>query len=124
MEDNLTSLTIKSLQEERIILTRKARLSERAGFKVVHIKGDLVKEQLRQVLNELRLKIADEDMFTRCVICNVLLEGVKKEEAKDKVPPFVYETHNDFVKCGRCGRVYWQGTHWGNVREYIDGIYR
>lgn len=123
-EDSLASLTIKSLQEDRVILTRNARLSEKAGFKVVHIKSDLVKEQLRQVLDKLKLKVSDEEMFTRCVICNVLLEGIKKEGIKDKVPPFVYETHEDFVRCARCGRVYWQGTHWGNVRKYVDGIYR
>ncbi|KPK42291.1 MAG: hypothetical protein AMJ78_03020 [Omnitrophica WOR_2 bacterium SM23_29] len=123
-EDNLVSLTIKSLQEDRVILTRNVRLSERAGFKVVHIKHDLVKEQLKQVLNELKLKIGEEGMFTRCVICNLSLEDVKKEEAEDKVPPFVYKMHDDFVRCPKCGRVYWHGTHWGNVREYINGIYR
>lgn len=123
-EDNLTSLTIKSLQEDRVILTRNVRLSERAGFKVAHIKNDLVKEQLKQVLNELKLKIDEEEMFTRCVICNLLLEEIKKEEAEDKVPPFVYKAHDNFVRCPKCKRVYWHGTHWGNVREYINGIYR
>ncbi len=123
-EDNLVSLAIKSLREDRVILTRNARLSEKAGFKVAHIKSDLVKEQLKYVLGELKLKISDEEMFTRCVLCNVLLEDIEKREAENKVPPFVYETHEDFVRCAKCGRVYWQGTHWGNVREYIDGIYR
>lgn len=123
-EDNMVSLTIKSLQEDRVILTRNTRLSEKAGFRVMHIKSDLVKEQLRQVLDELKLKISDEEMFTRCVICNVLLGDIGKEKAKDKVPPFVYETHEDFVRCVKCGRVYWHGTHWGNVREYVNGIYR
>lgn len=123
-EDNLTSLTIKSLREDRIILTRNARLSERAGFKVLHVKSDLVKEQLKQVLEEFKLKIDRDEMFTRCTICNTLLEEIRKEEAEDKVPPFVYKTQEDFVRCSVCGRVYWQGTHWGNVTEYVNGIYR
>lgn len=123
-EDNLTSLTIKSLREDRIILTRNARLSERAGFKVLHVKSDLVKEQLKQVLEEFKLKIDRDEMFTRCTICNTLLEEIRKEEAEDKVPPFVYKTQEDFVRCSVCGRVYWHGTHWGNVTEYVNGIYR
>jgi len=123
-EDNLTSLTIKSLREDRVILTRNARLSERAGFKVLHVKSDLVKEQLKQVLEEVKLKIDRDEMFTRCTICNTLLEEIRKEEAEDKVPPFVYKTQKDFVRCPVCGRVYWHGTHWGNVTEYVNGIYR
>lgn len=123
-EDNLVSLTIKSLQENRIILTRNVRLSQRAGFKVVHIKNDLVKEQLKQVLGELGLKIDEDNMFTRCIICNLMLEGIKKEEAESKVPPFVYKTNADFVKCPKCARVYWHGTHWGNAKEYVNEIYR
>ncbi len=122
IEDNLVSLTIKSLQEDRVILTRNARLSQRAGFKVVHINSDLVKGQLRQVLDVLKLKIGEEEMFTRCVICNVLLEDIERQEAEDKVPPFVYKTQEDFVKCPKCGKVYWQGTHWGNVKKYLREV--
>ncbi len=122
-ETNSGSLAIKSLQEDRIILTRNVRLGARAGFKVMRIKSDFVKEQLSQVLNDLRLSVSEEAMFTRCVICNLPLEDIEKKEAKDKVPQYVYETNNDFVKCQKCGRIYWHGTHWGNVREYLDGIY-
>lgn len=123
-EDNVVSLTIKSLQEDRIILTRNARLSQRAGFKVVHIKHDLVKEQLKQVLDELELKINEDNMFTRCVICNIPLEDIEKKEAESRVPPFVYKTNEDFVECPKCARVYWHGTHWGNVKEYVSEICR
>ncbi len=121
-EDSLVSLTIKSLQEDRIILTRNVHLSARAGYKVVHIKSDFVKEQLKQVLEDLRLEPDETAMFTRCTICNLPLERIEKKEAKDKVPEFVYETNEDFVRCPECRRIYWHGTHWGNVREYLDEI--
>ena len=121
-ENSLVSLTIKSLQEDRVILTRNVRLSTRAGYKAVHIKSDFVKEQLRQVLDDLRLGPDEETMFRRCTICNLLLGPIEKKEAKDKVPEFVYETNEDFVRCPECRRIYWHGTHWGNVREYLDGI--
>ena len=122
-EDSLVSLSIKSLQEDRVILTRNVRLSARAGYKVVHIKSDFAKEQLIQVLDDLKLETDEDAMFTRCTICNLLLEPVEKKEAKDKVPPFVYETNENFVRCPECRRIYWHGTHWGNVREYLDGIH-
>ncbi|MFC1709300.1 Mut7-C RNAse domain-containing protein [Candidatus Omnitrophota bacterium] len=30
------------------------------------------------------------------------------------------ETQEDFCQCLQCSRVYWQGTHWGNVQEILD----
>lgn len=122
-ETNLVALTIKSLQEDRIILTRNIRLGARAGYRVVHIKGDHVKDQLGQVVDVLKIEPRQEAMFTRCIICNLALDSIEKRETQGKVPSFVYETNDKFVKCGKCGRIYWQGTHWGNVREYLDGIH-
>ena len=121
-ERNSSSLKIRSLQEDRVILTRNVRLGKRTGYKVVRVESDHVNEQLRQVLEELRLDVDEKAMFTRCILCNLPLESVARDETKGKVPPFVFETNDDFVKCGGCGRIYWQGTHWGNVRQYLDGI--
>jgi uncharacterized protein len=121
-ENSLVSLTIKSLREERVILTRNARLSAGAGYRVARIKSDLVKEQLKQALDDLRLEPEAAAMFTRCVICNLSLDPIEKKEAKDRVPDFVYEANEVFMICPGCRRVYWHGTHWGNVREYLDGI--
>jgi uncharacterized protein with PIN domain len=45
-----------------------------------------------------------------------------KEKIKDKVPEYVYKTQQDFVICPRCNRVYWHGTHWGNVRKLLSEI--
>ncbi|MEK7805847.1 MAG: Mut7-C RNAse domain-containing protein, partial [Planctomycetota bacterium] len=50
-------------------------------------------------------------IFTRCLVCNGLLEPVAKEKIKDKVPPYVYSTQDEFDICPQCGRIYWSGTH-------------
>lgn len=122
VESSSTSLKIRSLQEDRVILTRNARFGKRSGYKVVRVESDFVKDQLRGVLEDLKLKIDEDAMFTRCTLCNLTLEHIDKKDAEGKVPQFVYETKADFVKCAKCGRIYWHGSHWGNVKEYIDGI--
>ena len=122
LEKNFGFLKIRSLQEDRVILTRNARLGKRSGYKVVHVKDDLVADQLKQVIRELKLEVGEDIMFTRCTLCNLPLERIDKKDAERKVPKFVYETSDDFVKCAKCGRIYWHGSHWGNAKEYIDGI--
>jgi len=122
VEESLTSLKIRSLQEDRVILTRNIRFGKRSGYKVVRVESDFVGDQIKGVLKDLSLKIDEDAMFTRCTLCNLILERIDKKDAEGKVPEFVYETNADFVKCAKCGRIYWHGSHWGNVKEYIDGI--
>ena len=118
-EPNLSSLIIISLREGRMILTRNSRLRQHHGLKMVYIKSDDLSQQLEQVKEELRLRPHKEKMFSRCVLCNKILKDVRKSEVKKKVPEFVFQTQENFVKCPQCDRVYWQGTHWGKVEQYL-----
>ena len=119
LEDNLATLIIKALKENRIIVTRKKKIDD---LKVIRVYANDVKEQLREVLTQLELKPDEDKMFTRCVICNKTLEKVEKEKIKEKVPLYVYQTQNEFYQCPSCRRIYWQGTHWGNVKKIIQDL--
>jgi uncharacterized protein with PIN domain len=49
--------------------------------------------------------------LTRCSECNEPLTPIDRGEARDFVPPNVYETHREFLRCSRCERIYWKGSH-------------
>jgi len=59
-------------------------------------------------------------IFVRCTICNTLSKIVPKEEVKNRVPPYVYSTQNEFRICPKCNRIYWPGTHLENVKKMIE----
>lgn len=107
-----SQLIMRSLREGRVILTRESNLSRYSGIRTIRIKSDLVEEQVRQVLRQMRLKTEKDKMFTRCVLCNRPIHNVKKEDVKSKIPPYVYKTQNIFFKCQDCEKIYWKGTHW------------
>lgn len=115
-------LIIQSLKEGRMILTRDSRLKDHRGLKMLRIESDLVKDQLTQTIDELKLKIKESNLFTRCVICNVLLEGIDKKEVSKKVPPFVYKSAQSFRKCPCCNRIYWAGTHWTKIKKFVRSL--
>jgi len=121
-EDNMSSLIIKALRDERIILTRNQRLPQARGLKIVLIKNEKMKKQVAEVLKTLEIKPDPQMMFSRCILCNAKLEDIAKEKVKDKVPEYVFKTQEDFITCPECKRIYWQGTHWGNVSQIIEEI--
>ncbi|MEW6008274.1 MAG: Mut7-C RNAse domain-containing protein [Candidatus Omnitrophota bacterium] len=116
---NLSSLLIAALRENRIILTRNSKIGRHAGLRILKIESDFLAEQLREIFKELNFPVEENKMFSRCIICNEALRPIEKEAVRLKVPEFVYNTNNKFVTCPNCARIYWQGTHWGNVKETI-----
>lgn len=118
-KEQRTELIIKSLRENRVILTRNSRMARYTGVRIVHINSDFIEEQLRQIFSELGIRPVEDRLFSRCVICNVPIEKVEKGDIKDKVAPYVYQTQSLFMTCKRCGRIYWQGTHWAKVKEFL-----
>ena len=120
--NNFSSLIIQALRDERIILTRNHRLPEARGMRIILIQSETIKEQIAEVLKVLKIKPDSEAMFTRCILCNTELIDIEKEEVKDKVPEYVFKTQEDFITCPKCKRIYWQGTHWGNVIKTLEEI--
>jgi uncharacterized protein len=99
-----------ALEGDRVILTRDASLAARPlATNHLLITSDFVREQVEQVLSVFSLDTLRP--LTRCSMCNDRLDTITKEEARDFVPRYVYEKKGSFLRCPRCGRTYWKGTH-------------
>jgi uncharacterized protein with PIN domain len=121
-QDNASSLIIQALRDGRIIITRNSHLSKSVGAKTVFIEAEKIKEQMREALEKLNIQPDADLMFSRCILCNVELADIAKEKVKDRVPEYVFKTQKDFITCPSCKRIYWPGTHWGNVQKTLEEI--
>jgi uncharacterized protein with PIN domain len=98
-----------SLEQDRVILTRDSGLAARPlAANHLLINRDSASAQVEQVLSAFP---ASSQPLTRCSECNVSLAHLEKSDARDLVPPHVYEAHNEFLRCASCGRIYWKGSH-------------
>lgn len=121
-QNNPASLVIAALGNDRIIITRDHKLAKPRGIKVVFIESEHLKDQLKQVFKALNVSPEPDKLFTRCIICNEPLTRADKEKVQGDVPEFVFKTQENFLTCPICRRVYWQGTHWGNVAKILEEI--
>lgn len=115
-----------ALKEERMVLTKDTQLIRRrvvtnGQVKVILIQSDDPKEQLHQIVNELKLDCRLRQ-FTRCLECNQKLLPKSKEEVKELVPPYVFRTQTQYMQCPSCLRVYWRGTHWQRMKRELEGL--
>jgi uncharacterized protein len=107
-------------REDRIVLTRDRELARRKNIRALLICSEKIDEQLVEVLTAGAGPI--EGGEARCPVCNGELADLPKAEAAERVPPYVRQTQERFWLCRRCGRIYWQGTHWEAIQKRLEAV--
>jgi uncharacterized protein with PIN domain len=123
--DGTSPLIRLARQEGRTILTRNTKLLPgRPEDKILRIVEDDPLLQLKQLIREGYLSLDAEDPFSRCLLCNNLLNEIPQEEAQGKVPDYVLYHQERFFQCPECRRVYWKGSHEENMQRKIEALFR
>ncbi len=112
-----------SRREDRVLLTRDSGLIEKTKKREnrLFVASDNWEDQVVQVLDEYGLWDSVRPN-TRCIECNQPLKPLSKDGARNLVTPYVLEHATAFAICPRCNRVYWQGTHYGDMERKIETI--
>jgi uncharacterized protein with PIN domain len=118
-DENLARI---SAAEHRTLLTRDRGLLKRKM--VTHgycVRETNYRKQVAEVLRRFDLYrlIAP---FRRCVHCNGLLEPVRKADILDRLKPDTQTYYDEFRRCPACDRIYWKGTHYRRMAQFIAEI--
>lgn len=111
-------------REQRVLLTRDRRLLMRSrvvyGY-CLHTRDP--EQQLLAVLQRYNLfgLIA---AGSRCLRCNGLLAPVPKEEILHRLEPKTRRYYDDFYRCLSCDQIYWRGSHYERMQEFISAVRR
>jgi uncharacterized protein with PIN domain len=107
--------------ENRLILTRDRSLKHKQPPPYLFIESDHYRDQLRQVFSQCGLKLADE-VLSRCIECNALLQPAPKETLAKAVPSYVFSSQDKFFACPICRRIYWPATHHEKMLEELRNL--
>jgi uncharacterized protein with PIN domain len=109
-----------AFKEQRMLLTRDTAMVERKYIpQYILIKSDNYLEQIKQIIGEYKI-VPNRDMFfSRCLLCNSEIKPILKDDIKEKVPEYVYDTQDNFLFCRKCGKIYWKGSHIENAMKKI-----
>lgn len=113
------SLIRLAMREDRIILTRDARLAMRkaAQGRTFLISSEDLATQLKEITQAFP---APQGAQARCSLCNGELELVEdRQKISGQVPEHIYHSAEEFFICTRCGHVYWEGSHIENFRQEL-----
>ena len=118
----LSALYLRAHNEGRVVLTRNGRIKTGGLVRVVQIRSHRLEEQLRQIIQDAGLVVDEAALFTRCDRCNVELAEIEKSAVSDRVPPYVYQTQQEFYTCPACARIYWAATHYDRAVKFFERV--
>lgn len=118
-DDELAAISEK---EKRICVTRDRGLLKRKQISHGCLIYSLApREQTLEVIRRFQLE-KQLNPFTRCVNCNGLLYAVDEETIADQLLPGTRSHYHDFARCTNCGKIYWQGSHYRRLIEFVESI--
>lgn len=106
----------------RVILTRgNAEKRFPGGISLLSVRSEYVPEQLREVVKRFGLDTRS-GLWTRCTLCNGVIERVDKQQVEAEVKPRVFEVYDEFFRCADCRHVYWRGSHVERIRRNLEAL--
>ena len=109
-------------ESERIVLTRGQAEKRFPGAKNVYsVRSEHPPEQLREVVGRFELD-AKSGLWTRCTLCNGMIEPAEKAALESQVGPRIFQLYNEFFRCQACGHLYWKGSHTDRILKNLSSL--
>ncbi|MBC5774773.1 Mut7-C ubiquitin/RNAse domain-containing protein [Pontibacter sp. KCTC 32443] len=111
-----------SVSENRILLTRSVGLLKLKSItRDYWLRSQHPEMQVQEVVSY--YKLAPEfKLFSRCMVCNGNIKAVPKEQIWELLPPKTRLYFHEFYQCQSCQRVYWKGSHYERMQEFISKL--
>ena len=105
--------------EGRVLLSRDRGLLERALVQQGYfVQATDPEAQLADVVERFGLREHARPL-TRCLRCNGLLEPVSKDDVAEALPPQTRRHVEAFYRCMGCEQVYWEGSHYRRMQQFV-----
>lgn len=109
---------------DRILLTKtRSARSRRTSRRILVVEPDDPTAQLQWVVRALKIDPGGIRPYSRCLLCNTEIEEIDRDQARGRVPDYVWETARSFHRCRSCRRIYWPGSHTVRSRTRIRAAF-
>jgi uncharacterized protein with PIN domain len=110
-------------KEYRILLTRDLELYQHAaakGIDAFYVEGRTEAEKLAELAERFDFSLTIDQKRSRCPKCNTQIHATPKETLAGKVEKNTLTYYDEFWKCPKCEKIYWQGAHWKRIRATLE----
>lgn len=118
-----TALLDMCIRSKTILLTRDRELERKArklSLDVILIKSNGIENQLLQLVRN-GFEIKKEPSEALCPMCGSEVRETEEKEISS-LPQKIRLVDKKIYICSKCGKIYWEGSHWKKIRERVEKI--
>ncbi len=107
--------------EHRIFLTtslRKFSMMPDVEHLVIPDSLDNIWDKLRFIKQQFKNSFYSKNLFSRCLLCNILIVEIHPDEPPANIPMRVLESFT-LYQCPKCKKVYWKGGHFDRTKQKL-----
>ena len=113
-----------SAKQDRILVTRDKGLLKRAIIRQAYwLRSTHPAQQMRELVQRYHL-VPWFHPFKRCTHCNGLVQPVEKASIESRLPDHVRRHVAEFRQCSQCQHLYWKGSHYSKIENFLAGLQR
>jgi hypothetical protein len=102
-------IIVRAAADRRAVLTQDRGLLRRRGLVAgAYVRGERPDDQLADVLDRFAVPL---NPWSRCLLCNGLLEPIDPQEVRHLLQPGTRRSYTSFYWCAACRRPFWRGAH-------------
>lgn len=94
-------------------------LAFRRGVRAILLGSQGLENFLLEMAHKAGIKLEIDLRRTRCPLCNGTLRRAGRDELTGVLPSSILSRYRTFLKCEGCGHVYWPGTHFRRMKDFI-----
>lgn len=115
-------IAMQAYIENRVLLTRDIGLLKRRDvLRGYWLRNQQPKKQLEEIMLHFDL-FNDIHPLSRCMKCNGEIKSVPKEMIYDQLLEDTRTHFNHFYQCANCGKIYWKGSHFDKMMDFVKEI--
>jgi uncharacterized protein with PIN domain len=121
LDDN--QLFVIAKKEKGILLTRDFELYQYATTREVdafYVEGGTEGERLAELSKRFKIELEIRMETSRCPKCNTRVKPMAKGRVDGKVEKSTFQHYDEFWRCPKCRKIYWQGAHWTKIRKTLN----
>lgn len=110
-------------KKRRVLLTKDIELYKRASARNIetfYVEGRTEAEKVAEIAGRFEIPLKINMEKSRCPACNARIKPIPKKDVTEKVEKNTFAFYNEFWTCPKCGKIYWQGAHWGNIQATLE----
>jgi uncharacterized protein with PIN domain len=109
-----------ALATDRLLVTRDRHFlaMQRAISKLLYLKNNNFEACIKELNQNIKINWLYAP-FSRCLICNSLLEKPRLSELK-QISLEIRQKKHEFWYCSSCRHIYWEGSHTAHMRHQLQ----